>query len=176
MAIHNTTPLLRVLILRTFLYSSSYGSFKLPILFSSSFNPFKYFLSFSILCWSFLFSSSFITPSLYPLLSSSTFFRSRFLLYLENRFLFHCLQFSFIHFQYSLSYLLFSHPYISFAIYLHSNFLLNISLSSLFSCHLTSSSSLSYSLLNLFTRSIAFFKFFLLSQISSLAMHPFHCT
>ena len=61
--------------------------------------------------------------------------------------------------------------------YLPGYSLLNIFLFSSASCHLTfSSSSLLYSLSNSSTNSMAFFKFSLLSQVSSFAVHPFHCT
>jgi len=63
--------------------------------------------------WKVLFFSSFHFSTillLYSFLSSSTFFRNGFLLYLENGFLFHHFQFSSICFQYSLLYFLFLHP------------------------------------------------------------------
>ena len=98
-------------------------------------------------------------------------------MYLENRFFFYRLQFTSIHLQYSLSYFLFPHSYNILAVYLPGNSLLNLLLSSSFSCHLTfSSSSLQYFFLNSLTNSIAFFKFSLLSQVSSSAMHPFYHT
>jgi len=58
-------PLSRVFIPRTF-HSSLYGSLMSPILSSLSFNPFKYFLSSSILCQSFLSSSSFHSSIIPP--------------------------------------------------------------------------------------------------------------
>ena len=61
--------------------------------------------------------------------------------------------------------------------YLPGNSLLNTFLFSSASCHLTSSSSsLQYSLSNSSTNSIAFFRFFLLSHMSSSAVHPFYHT
>ena len=61
--------------------------------------------------------------------------------------------------------------------YLPGNSLLNIFLSSSASCYLTSfSSSLLYSLSNFSTISMVFFKFSLLSHVSSSAVHPFHHT
>ena len=63
------------------------------------------------------------------------------------------------------------------AVYLPGNSLLNTFLFSSASCRLTSSSSsLRYSLSNSSTNSIAFFRFSLLSYVSSSAVHPFHCT
>ena len=98
-------------------------------------------------------------------------------MYLENRFFFHCLQFTSIHLQYSLSYFLFFYLYNILAMYLPGNSLLNVLLSSSSSCHLTSSSSsLQYSFSNSSTNSIAFFKFSLLSQVSSSVIHPFYHT
>ena len=58
--------------------------------------------------FSFSFHSSTI-PFLYSYLSSSILFRNEFLLYFENRFLFHYLQFFSIRFQYFLLYFLFPH-------------------------------------------------------------------
>ena len=177
--IYDTTSLSRVLVPRTF-HNLSYGSLRSPMS-SSLFPKFsKYFWSSSILCWpslsSFLFYSS-IFPPLYLSFSFSILFKNGFLLYLENGFLFHFLQFSSIFFQYSWSYLSFLHLYSSFAIYLLGSSLLNIFLSFSASCYLTSfSSSIQYSFSNSLTNSIAFFKFSLLSQMSSSAMHPFHCT
>ena len=114
---------------------------------------------------------------LYSFCSSFIFFKNKFLLYLENRFFFHRLQFSSIYLQYSLLYFLFLHSYNILAVYLLSNSLLNLLLSSSFSCHLTSSSSsLQYSFLNSSTNFITFFKFSLFSQVSSFAIHPFHHT
>ena len=61
--------------------------------------------------------------------------------------------------------------------YFPSNSLLNVFLSSSASCHLTSSSlSLLYSFSNSSTNSIAFFKFSLLSYMSSSTVHPSHHT
>ena len=61
--------------------------------------------------------------------------------------------------------------------YLSSYSLLNIFLfSSASYCLTSSSSSLLYSLSNSLTNSMAFFKFSLLSQVSSFAVHPFHHT
>ena len=162
------------------LHNSSYGSLRSPISWFSFPNFSRYCLSFSILCQ---FSSSFslfyssIFPPLYSSFSFSILFKNGFLLYLKSRFLFHFLQFSSIHFQYFWLYFLFPQPYSNFTIYLPGSSLLNIFLSSSASCHLTSSSSsLWYSLLNYLTNSITFFKLSLLSQVSSSAMHPFHCT
>ena len=61
-------------------------------------------------------------------------------------------------------------------VYLLGNSLLNAFLSSFASCHLTFSSSLQYFLSNSLTNSIVFFKFSLLSHISSSAVHLFHHT
>ena len=152
------------------LHSLLYGSLRSPISWFSFSNSSKYFLSSLILCQFSSFSSLFhssILPPLYLSFSSSILFKNGFLLYLENRFLFHFLQFSSIVFQYSQSYLWFLYLYSSFAMYLPSNFFLNILLSSSFSCCLTSSSSsLWYSFLNSSTNFIVFFKFSLLSQVS----------
>ena len=55
--------------------------------------------------------------------------------------------------------------------------LLNVFLSSSASCcHTSSSSSLLYSFSNSSTNSIAFFRFSLFFQVSSSAVHHFHCT
>ena len=93
-----------------------------------------------------------------------------------NGFLFHRRQFSSNLFQYSCSY--FSpHPYNNFAVYFPGNSLLNTFFSSSLSCRLvSSSSSLLYSFSNSSTRSLAFLRFSLLSQVSSSAVHPFYRT
>ena len=91
------------------LYNLLYRSLRSPISWSSSPNSSKYFLSSSILYWSFSSSSlshSSILLSLHLSFSSSILFQNGFLLYFENRFLFHFLQFFPIFFQYSHSYLL----------------------------------------------------------------------
>jgi len=91
------------------LHSLSYGSLRSPMSRFSSLSSSKYFLSSLILCWSSSSSSSFyssIFPPLYSTLFSFILFKNGFLLYLENGFFFHHLQFSSIFFQYSRSYFL----------------------------------------------------------------------
>ena len=88
---------------------------------------------------------------------------------------FHHYQFSSNLFQYL--YFFSPHPYSIFAVYFPDNPLLNTFPSSSVSCYLASfSSSLPYSFSNSFTRSLAFLRFSLLSQVSSSAVHPFYCT
>ena len=61
--------------------------------------------------------------------------------------------------------------------YLPSNPLLNVFLSSSISCYLASSSfTLSYFFSNSSTSSLVFLRFSLFFQVSSSAVHPFHCT
>ena len=116
---------------------------------------------------------------MFPISSSSCCFicKNRLRLTLANGFLFHHCQFSSNLFQYSCSYFFSPHPYNNFAIYFPSNPLLNTLLfSSVFCCLASSSSSLPYSFSNSSTRSLAFLRFSLLSQVSSSAVHPFHRT
>ena len=116
---------------------------------------------------------------MFPISSSSCCFihKNGLRLTLANGFLFHHRQFSSNLFQYSCSYFFFPHPYNNFAMYFPSNSLLNTFFSSSLSCHLvSSSSSLPYSFSNSSTRSLAFLRFSLLSQVSSSAVHPFYRT
>ena len=116
---------------------------------------------------------------MFPISSSSCCFihKNRLWLTLVNGFFFHRCQFSSNLFQYSCSYFFFPHPYNNFAIYLPGNSLLNTFFSFFISCHcVSSSSSLLYSFSNSSTKSLAFLRFSLLSQLSSSAMHPFHRT
>ena len=89
---------------------------------------------------------------------------------------FYCLQFS-SHFLFlCLLYSLFDHPYSIFAVNLPESSLENSFL--LFSsfCCLTSSASFLYSLSNSSTSFFVFFRFSLLSQVSSSAVYLFYCT
>ena len=116
---------------------------------------------------------------IFPISSSSCCFihKNRLRLILANGFLFHCRQFVSNLFQYSCLYFFFLHPYNNFAVYFPGNSLLNTFFSSSHSCRLvSSSSSLPYSFSNSSTRSLAFLRFSLLSQVSSSAVHPFHHT
>ena len=116
---------------------------------------------------------------MFPISSSSCYFirKNGLRLTLANKFLFHRCQFSSNLFQYSCSYFFFPHSYNSFAVYFPGNSLLNTFFSSSLSCRLvSSSSSLPYSFSNSSTRSLAFLRFSLLSQVSSSAVYPFHHT
>ena len=116
---------------------------------------------------------------MFPISSSSCCFirKNGLRLILANGFLFHCRQFSSNLFQYSCSYFFSPHPYNSFAVYFPGNSLLNTFFSSSISCRLvSSSSSLPYSFSNSSTRSLAFLRFSLLSQVSSSAVNPFYHT
>ena len=116
---------------------------------------------------------------MFPISSSSCCFihKNRLWLTFANEFLFYCHQFSSSFLQYSCLYFFFPHPYSNFAIYFPSNSLLNMFFSSSISyCHISSSSFLSYSFLNSSTKSLVFLRFSLLSQVSSSAVRPFHCT
>ena len=116
---------------------------------------------------------------MFPISSSSCCFihKNGLWLTLANGFLFHHRQFSSNLFQYSCSYFFSPHLYNNFAMYFPGNSLLNVFFSSFLSCHLvSSSSSLPYSFSNSSTRSLAFLRFSLLSQVSSSVVHPFHHT
>ena len=116
---------------------------------------------------------------MFPISSSSCCFicKNRLQLTLANGFLFHCRQFSSNLFQYSCLYFFSPHPYNSFAVYFPGSSLLNSFFSFSLSYRLvSSSSSLLYSFSNSSTRSLAFLRFSLLSQVSSSAVHPFHHT
>ena len=116
---------------------------------------------------------------MFPISSSSYCFihKNGLQLILANEFLFHHHQFSSNLFQYSCSYFFSLHPYNNLAVYFPGNPLLNTHLFSSVSYHLaSSSSSLLYFFSNSSIRSLAFLRFFLLSQVSSSAIHPFHHT
>ena len=116
---------------------------------------------------------------MFPISSSSCCFicKNRLWLIFVNGFFFHRHQFSSNLFQYSCSYFFSPYLYNNFAVYFPGNPLLNTLLFSSVSCCLTSSSSsLLYSFSNSSTRSFAFLRFSLLSQVSSSAVHPFHHT
>ena len=112
---------------------------------------------------------------MFPISSSSCFIhKNRLWLTFTNGFLFHRCQFSSNLFQYSCLYFFSPHPYSIFAVYLPSNPLLNTLLFSSVSCCFASS--LPYFFSNSSTRSLAFLRFSLLSQVSSSTVHPFHHT
>ena len=89
---------------------------------------------------------------------------------------FHQYQFLSHLFSLFLSYLLFPQPYSNFAVNSLGNSQLNsFSFSSCF-CHLSSSTSSPYILLNSFTNSFTFSKFSLFSQVFSSTVYPFYLT
>jgi len=153
-AIHNTTSLSSFLVLRTF-YNSFAASPICPILSSSFYS--SIFPPFSL-------STSQTAVSLpCPLLAGFI--------------PFHCLQFHSNLCQYWQLYSLSNHLNKLLAVNLLGiSPLVYLVLFSLFSCHLTSLSSLSYSSSNSFSRSFVFSRFSLLSHVSPSAVNPFHCT
>ena len=125
------------------------------------------------------FYNSLSQSPIFPISSSSCCFicKNGLQLILANGFLFHRHQFFSNLFQYSCSYFFSPHPYNNFAVYFPGNSLLNTFFSSSLSCRcVSSSSSLPYSFSNSSTKSLAFLRFSLLSQVSSSAVHPFYCT
>ena len=125
------------------------------------------------------FYNSLSQSPMFPISSSSCCFihKNGLWLILVNGFLFHRCQFSSNLFPYSCSYFFSPYPYNSFAVYFPGNSLLNTFFSFSISCRLISSSfSLPYFFSYSSTRSLAFLRFSLLSQVSSFAMHPFYCT
>ena len=125
------------------------------------------------------FYNSLFQSPMFLISSSSCCFihKNRLWLTLANGFLFHHCQFSFNLFQYFCSYFFSPHLYNNFVIYFPSNSLLNTFFSSSISCYcIFSSFSFSYSFSNSFTRSLAFLRFSLPSQMFSSAVHPFHHT
>ena len=124
------------------------------------------------------FYNSLSQSPMFPISSSSCCFIHKNGLWftLANGFLFHRCQFSSNLFQYSCLYFFSPHPYNNFVVYFPGNSLLNTFSSFSLSCYRVSFSSLLYSFSNSSTKSLAFLRFSLLSQVSSSAMHPFHCT